>query len=511
MTFLSQEVQTLFPAVCRQFSQATGWNLAFAPVEGDFDTLESRYANSPDCCWMSEITDGREPLGVLHLSPSDHLHPACTFVQVTDLADAIADLLNRLCTSSRRLEIRNNDVSTLVHLGMAVPAQDNLAWALTQVLKAAVQLTTARSAAFFLLTPDMKRLKLRAVYQLGASHVPMSERQLAESPLDLDALARGPVTHEIDDEQTSEFLPENYRVGLCVAVQSESMPIGTLWVYDRRARTFTDRDRHVIQSISRQIAAVLERVALLRHTETSDRIARELRTASETQPDAAPHVMLSPDPRYEVAARCASCYEVGGDLCELIPINADELAIVVGDASGNSIPAAMIMSAVRGAVRTNPVGADGVTDLVQRMNTALTEITRSQSFMSLCFIVFNAADRTITYCNAGHPPPLLVRNGEALSFTSHGLLLGVVRDAEYETSVVQLEPGDLVVCFTDGITEARSRSQQMFRSEGIADAVLHCTPGSADQVLNDVWKRVDAHMAGGDLGDDRTLLVLHVR
>lgn len=511
MNSLSQETQSLLPVICRQFSQATGWNLAFAPIEGDFDTLESRYANSPDCCWLSEVTDGREPLGLLHLSPSDHLHPACTFVQVTDLADAISDLINRLCTSTRRLEIRNNDVSTLVHLGMAVPAQDNLAWALTQVLKAAVQLTTARSAAFFLLTPDLKRLKLRAVYQLVAAQVPLNDRQLADSGQDLDALAKGPVSIATEEGEKNPFLPDGYRVGVCVSVQSESMPIGTLWVYDRRTRTFSDRDRHVLQSIARQIAAVLERVALLRHTETHDRIARELRSASETQPDAAPHALLSPDSRYEIAARCASCYELGGDLCELIPINDDELAIVVGDASGNSIPAAMIMSAVRGAVRTNPVGSAGIPDLMRRMNDALTEITRSHQFMSLCFAVYNAATRTMTYSNAGHPPPLLVRKGQTISFTSHGLLLGVMRDVEYETSVVQLEPDDLVVCFTDGISEARSRSQQMFRSEGIADAVLHCTPGTAEQVLNAVWRRVDAHMAGGDLGDDRTLLFLHVR
>jgi sigma-B regulation protein RsbU (phosphoserine phosphatase) len=511
MTFLSQEAQTLFPVICRQFSQATGWNLTFAPVEGDFDALETRFANSPDCCWLSEVTDGREPLGLLHLSPSDHLHPACTFVQVTDLADAVSDLLNRLCTATRRLEIRNNDVSTLVHLGMAVPAQDNLAWALTQVLKAAVQLTTARSAAFFLLTPDMTRLKLRAVYQLVAAQVPLAERQLSETGLDLDALAKGPVSVAVEEGESSELLPEGYRVGLCVSVQSETMPIGTLWVYDRRTRTFTDRDRHVLQSIARQIAAVLERVALLRHTETHDRIARELRTASETQPDAAPHSMLSPDARYEIAGRCASCYELGGDLCELIPISPNELAIVVGDASGNSIPAAMIMSAVRGAVRTNPINSGGIPDLMRRMNDALTEITRSHQFMSLCFAVYNAAERTITYSNAGHPPPLLVRRGQTFAFTSHGLLLGVMRDVEYETSVVQLEPEDLVVCFTDGISEARSRSQQMFRSEGIADAVLHCSPGTAEQVLNSVWRRVDAHMAGGELGDDRTLLVLRVR
>ncbi len=510
MNHLSQDTQSLFPAVCRQFSHATGWTLAFLRAEGDFDTLEARFANDSDCCWFTEITDGREPIGVLYLTPSEHLHPACTFVQVTDLADTIADLLNRLCTSTRRLEVRNDDVSTLVHLGMAVPGQDNLAWALTQVLKAAVQLTTTRSAAFFLLTPDTKRLKLRAVYQLGAAQVPHTERHLGDSSADLTALGSGPVELVSGEGSAEAFLPDGYRVGMCVGVQSETMPIGTLWVYDRRSREFTDRDRHVLQSISRQIAAVLERVALLRHTETHDRLARDIKTASQSQPASTPHTELAPDSRFEIAARCASCYELGGDLCELIPINANELAIVIGDASGNSIPAAMIMSAVRGAVRTNPVGADDVSSLMQRLNDALTAITRSHQFMSLCYGVYNAELRTFTYSNAGHPPPLLVRGGQTFSFSSHGLLLGVMRDVAYDTSVVQLEAGDFLVGYTDGISEARSRAQQMFRSEGIADAVLHCTPGTAEQIVASVWKRVETHMAGGELGDDRTLLVLRV-
>jgi sigma-B regulation protein RsbU (phosphoserine phosphatase) len=194
-----------------------------------------------------------------------------------------------------------------------------------------------------------------------------------------------------------------------------------------------------------------------------------------------------------------------------MPIDGDQIAIAIGDASGNSIPAAMIMSAVRGAVRTHAAGADGVAYLMGRLNTALTEITRSHQFMSLCYGVYDAAKRTFLYSNAGHPMPLLVRGGKIHSLASHGLLLGVMRDVVYDTSLLQLQPDDLLVCFTDGISEARSRSQQMFRSEGIADAVLHCIPGTAEAVLASVWRRVESHMAGGEPGDDRTLLVLRVR
>lgn len=511
MTTLASDAQALLPTLCRAFSQATGWTLHYTPIAVDHPEVEARFSSDPHCCWFAEIHDGRDPVGVLHVSPPDYEDSPCSFVQATDLADALADLLGKLASTTRRLELHRNDVSTLVHLGLAVPAQENLAWALTQVLKAAVQLTNARSAAFFLLNSETSRLKLRAVYQIGPEHVPYTERDLEESPCDLQALCDGPTLLSTLDEVDHPFLPESFRAGLCTAVQSETMPIGTLWVYDRRARDFSDRDRHVLQSIAMQIAAVLERVALLRRSETHERISRELRNASESQPGQAPHEQLPADPRFEVAAFCASCYELGGDLCELIPVAPDLLAIAIGDACGNSIPAAMIMSAVRGALRTYPGSDTEVPQVMARVNNALYAITRSHKFMSLCYGVYDAARRRLIYSNAGHPQPLLVRRGEVHVLNSHGLLLGVMRDVAYEVDTVQLEPGDLLVCFTDGISEARNRKEQMFRSEGIAEAVLHCARGSAEDVLHAVWKRVETHIAGGEPADDRTLLVLRVR
>ena len=513
MGTLIAETHVLIPTLCRQFSQATGWTLHYTPADTEsFAELETQAANDPRCCWFQEISDGREPVGLLSLFVADDLASNCSFVQATDLAQGISEVLVQLATAFARLDRRNHDVSTLVHLGLAVPAQENLAWALTQVLKAAVQLTTTRSAAFFLLNPETSRLKLRAVYQIAADLIPRSERILAYSPEDLEALVTGPAAVYAQEGTSSVSLPESFRAGLCVAVQSETMPIGTLWVYDRRSRQFGERDRHVLQSIAMQIAAVLERVALLKHSESHDRIRRELKTASESAPGIAPHEQLPTDPRFEIAAYCASCYELGGDLCELIPIDADELAIVIGDASGNSIPAAVIMSAMRGAVRAYPAGSDAVIPLMQRLNSALYEITRSHQFMSLCYGVFDARRKTFTYSNAGHPTPLLLRNGTISTLTSHGLLLGVMRDVEYETSTLELQTGDLLVCYTDGISEARNSTQKMFRSEGIAEAVQHCSGGSsAADVLKAVWSRVESHMAGGEPGDDRTLLVLKVR
>jgi sigma-B regulation protein RsbU (phosphoserine phosphatase) len=210
-----------------------------------------------------------------------------------------------------------------------------------------------------------------------------------------------------------------------------------------------------------------------------------------------------------MAARCTSCYELGGDLCEVIRLSDDRTAIAVGDASGNSIPAAMIMSSVRGALLTHPADEADVAALVSKLNAGLCRIARSHQFMSLCYGVYDAANWRFTYCNAGHPMPLLVRDGQALAFESHGLLLGVLDDTNYVQSTLQLDRGDVLIFYSDGISEARGRNQQLFRGRGIADAVQGLGDATAQQILDAIWDRVDEHQ-GGEMGDDRTLLVLKV-
>lgn len=501
---LATKVLRLIPDLCREFSRLTGWRLEFTLAEHpipDEDTLndESGY------CWHALIDDGQRPAGILRMAAGDE--PLSTYAAATSMAVVLAELLKSLVAERRHVESRDDDVSTLVNLGMAGPVRENLAFLLNQLLRGAVQLTASFSAAFFLLDSTTSLLRLRAVYQVAADEMPQSMRSIVASHIDLRALTEGAQVLTVEQPEAN-MLPPGIRSALCVAVESETMPIGTLWVYDRREHTYEDRDRHVLQSIAAQLAGVLERVALLRGSESHDRIARDLEAASRVH-SVAPFD-LPADHRYELASRCASCYELGGDLCEIIPLPEGRVAIAVGDATGNSIPASLIMSAARGALHADPGDHTQVVQTMLRLNRALVAVIDSHQFMSLCYGVFDPDTRQFTYSNAGHPIPLLVRNHTILPLKSHGLLLGVLRDAKYGCATVDLEAGDVLVLYSDGMSEARSHTDEMFRAEGIGDAVLHGIAGSAAAMLESVWNRVDSHIAGGEPGDDRTLVILRV-
>ncbi len=523
MTTIAAEPHDLISELCRHFGQVSGWDLQYTPVNRAPDEIRLELEGRAGCCWISEISNGSRVAGFLHLESSDD-GPARyarldgesvrgDFVEATLLAEILARLLDRL-GANLQLKHRNHDVATLLELGLTAPAQDNLAFGLTQLLQAAAHLTGSWSAAFFLLDPATERLRLRAVYRLQRDDMPQPFRELRTGTPDLTALADEPVIIAASESGAHPLLPSTIKSAMCAAVQSETAPFGVLWVYDRRGKEFTQRDVHVLQSIAAQVAAVLERSALLRGSEASDRIHRDLKAASDTQPDSTLHD-LPHDSRYELAGRCTSRYELGGDLCEAFALSGDRTAIFVGDASGNSIPAAMIMSAIRGAIRTmaahEPAMTEsGATELVSRLNRALCGITSSHQFMSLCYGIFDAARRTFTYSNAGHPVPLLIRDGQVQMLESHGLLLGVVPEAQYQSGSVQLVPGDLLVLYSDGITEALSSSQELFKWEGIYATARELRHEPAAKVLEAIWNRVEEHQ-GGAGGDDRTLLVLRVQ
>lgn len=502
--------------VCRQFSAATNWPLNFTAVNGDdADVLESRLRNDSECAWVHPVEDGNQRVGYLHLSlpaaeEQDRSYPA-----VCNLAELAGDLLTRVLTSSRSLESRTNEVATLVEIGLSVPNEKDLFGALNQLLRAAVQLTGFRASCFYLLDPSAKRLNLRAVCQIETHQVPVRCRLLSRQPPDLEALSRGRV-HLLGDPATRSvlWLPEGHSTAVCVAVESDSGPLGTLWVFDRRKRDPNDREIHVLHSIAAQIASVLERVVLLRESAVKHRLQRDLQVASESQTQ--DFIAGLPETcGIEASAICTSRHEIGGDLCELVSVGPWRTVVAVGDASGDSIPAALVMSAVRGALRALCIDRDAdllrSDEIVERINRALYSITPSHQFMSLLYGVYDAKLKTFTYTNAGHPGPLLLRGDEIVTLKSHGMLLGVTEDACYENSTLVLAAGDLLVAFSDGVSEAMNHGRKMFRSDGIGAAVRRLANQSCEGILQGIWSELETHVNGGSEPDDRTLLVMRIR
>jgi phosphoserine phosphatase RsbU/P len=499
---------------CRQFSDAIGWELQFVPVtEARSDEIEARLRGDASTGWFSEITDGQERIGFLQLALPGDSRQDRTFNSVGDLAETFAQLISRSATAVRLADSRTDDVATLVDIGRSVPTERNLVEALQRLLEGATQLTPFRLCAFFLLDPSTERLKLRAHTHRDTHLIPATVRSLSENPPDLQALSRGRAIFGGDKiNQIAAWLPPGTATAVCLAIGSETGPIGTLWVYDRRRRQPSDREIHVLESIAVQVATLLERVVLLRESAAQHRLQRDLKLASQSQTF---HV-VSPLPSgsgVEAAVRSTSRFEIGGDLCELIPVAEGRTALAIGDASGHGISASIIMSAVRGAVHAlaldlrTPLSPD---EVLVRVNHALHSITPAHQFMSLLYGVIDVRQMWFTYSNAGHPSPVLMRLGGPVALDSHGMLLGVMADTTYGSSQLAISPGDTLIAFTDGVSEAMNGKRKMFRSDGIIE-VLRGHQGQPPQaILEAIWAELETHLDGTSGHDDRSLIVVRI-
>lgn len=508
----SQTIQTL----CRRFSNLVGWPVKYAPAESERAAELEQWLLAPsDCCWAADVSDGQQRAGYLYIDLPPDSTADRSFLTVCGLAEVFAELLSAVAESRRSVESQTRDLSALAEMSRSPAAEADLFAALDRLLRGVLQLTGFRSAAFFLLQPGGTQLHLRALHALNPLPVPYSQRELRQDAPDFEALTRGSVLlHRDLSPAAARWIPEGAATAVCLPVRTDSGPIGTMWVYDRRRRIPSDRDFHVLESIAAQIAAVLERAVLLQESAVQHRLQRHLQMASEAQTRDI-NGPVAPDAGFEAAAVCTSRHELGGDLCELIPLDKTRTMVAVGDASGDSVPAAMVMSAVRGALRAlaldegrQPIAPEPT---MRRLNRMLHSITLPHQFMSLVCGVLNTAERTFVYTNAGHPNPVLLRNGKASYLESHGLLLGVTADSTYQQSTLPLLPGDVLVLFSDGITEAMNSRQKMFRSDGVVEAIAGDTDRPAQEILQAVLSKLETHAGDSGEGDDRTLLVLKMR
>lgn len=492
--------------VCDRVSEALGCRFEFHPAE-------NALARGPvsRAVWRKAVHTGDELAGHLCLTT---LATECEreLSRTIGAAEVVADLVARLATAERRLESRRRDVSTLMELGRALPQTSTLSATLDKLLAAAVDLTGFWSAAFFLADPLALSFQLRHSRGLPPTGLPHPRRQWADCP-DGFAVRTGAVILHRHEPEAAAWLPAGFASGFAVPVCSSAGPLGTLWCFDRRQRPVQPHDLQALQSVAAQTATVLERAVWQRESVAQKRLKDELHQASQRHPGHA----FGPVPKewgLEIAVRTASAAELGGDLCELWPVGPRKLLVAIGDAVGHSVPAALIMAVARGSLRTLIAGRDesrfGIEEFVARLNQALYTVTRGEQFMTLYCGLLDLESMTLSATNAGHPQPWLIRKGDAAALGAHGLLLGIMPDTQYEAARIPLQPGDTLVFFTDGVSEAMSRTRELFRPQGVLMALKSHAWQTAEDAADIVWTALQQHQAPHRGKDDQTLLVVRL-
>lgn len=233
----------------------------------------------------------------------------------------------------------------------------------------------------------------------------------------------------------------------------------------------------------------------------------ELQEAREIQASLLPK-QLPELPGYEFAAMTQSLHFVGGDYYTVVRINEQHAAFCIADVSGKGMPAALLMSNLQAAVKPLMWQQLAPREVCQRLNRMLCDLAPIGKFVSLFYAVLDCAEGRVTYCNAGHNPPLLIRrDGKSEEFDATGAVLGQFPQWTYEQSEVQLENGDKVLMFTDGLVEASNANDEWFGEQGLVGIARDNPNTSAEELMGLLIGAASQHCRG-QFRDDASLMVL---
>ena len=214
-------------------------------------------------------------------------------------------------------------------------------------------------------------------------------------------------------------------------------------------------------------------------------------------------------PGCHIAGACQPARLVGGDYFDVFKID-HGMAICIGDVCGKGLPAAMMMANLQAAVKTCASRGMRPSDLCKAVNHVISENMASQGFISFFYGILEAGNWTLTYCNAGHNPPLLVRKGGGFEHLSEGGgVLGVMQSWEYAEESVRLCSGDRILLYTDGITESRNRAGEEFGEERLLGRVVQSEETDAAALAKNVIGAA-TEFNDGNFDDDLTVVAISI-
>jgi serine phosphatase RsbU (regulator of sigma subunit) len=316
---------------------------------------------------------------------------------------------------------------------------------------------------------------------------------------------------------------------LTVAMRFKNKPVGVLRLYSSRPKHFDD-DINLARAVASECAVAITNAKLYAEAIEGARMAEQMRLAGLIQrrmiPQEAPRI-----PGLDIAATYIPCFEVGGDFYDFLQISQNRIAVTIADVIGKGVPAAIMMSWFRGAVRAYTDGFrevlrsgdhakrarnSGLITAMQTKNTienfnrmACTEC-RDGEFVTLFYATIDAKEKSMTYCNCGHEPPVLITQGQMTELQTGGLVLGVDGQAKYKTGSVALREGDCLLFYTDGLIDAAGFNGELWGKDKMLQAAKQFTTGTAEQMVRNILACRRRFVGLATQSDDTSMVAVKV-
>jgi sigma-B regulation protein RsbU (phosphoserine phosphatase) len=283
----------------------------------------------------------------------------------------------------------------------------------------------------------------------------------------------------------------------------------------RSEEPYSRTDLRLLETVAAQAALALENsqlaAAVAADAVHRERLSRELEIAREVQQRLLPQT-LPEIAGLDYAGICRPALGVGGDYYDFLALPDGNLGIAVGDVSGKGVPAALLMASLQASLRGQAIlGSTDLATLMSNLNRLICDATQDNRFATFFYGQYEPRTRRLTYVNAGHDPPMLFRGAEVIRLETGGMIVGWLPDAVYTQQTLELEPGDLLVAFTDGISEAQNADQQEWGEQRLMEVAARARDLPAEDLLRHILAEADAFVAGAPQYDDMTLVAARIR
>lgn len=300
------------------------------------------------------------------------------------------------------------------------------------------------------------------------------------------------------------------RSELAAPLQLKGRTIGVFNLESDQGDAYHDGHLELLTAFASQAAVAIERARLTQELLDRRRIEKELAIAREIQSSFLP--ARSPNiPGFELAGAALPHDEVGGDYYDYIDVAEHRLGLAIADVSGKGIPAALIMAGFRMSVLAEIRNEFAVRAIMRKVNSLLYESTDRGKFVTAVYAVLDWKTRTLLFSNAGHNPPVLRRaDGRIELLLEGGVALGVLPDARYDDRPVALRPGDVLLMYTDGVSEAESPEGEQYGRTRVEQELSRLAGGSAREIVDGMIESVESWAGDRGKNDDLTLMVVKV-
>lgn len=301
-------------------------------------------------------------------------------------------------------------------------------------------------------------------------------------------------------------------VSLIVPMQIQGRTKGLILLGHRiNKQPFADTDIEFIYSVGSLAIISLENKRLFTEELEKQKLEEELDLAREIQQNLLPSSIPEYE-KFEIAAMNMSSKQVGGDYYDIIPLKSNKFCVAVADVSGKGAPASLMMANIQAFLQVICRQDVDIVESTGVMNDLIYANTTDGRFITFFWAVVCNETREFRYVNAGHNPPLLLRNGEITKLKKGGIILGVVETTiPYLSESLILQPDDVLILFTDGISEALNPKGEEYSDERLEETALRMSSCSANEILEGIKKEVHDYAKGAPQSDDITMLVIKVK